>query len=91
LIEPALARLPEIAFAALTTGPTNLVAALNCRDPLDLSHYLTERLAPLTGITTMETAPIIRTVKCAGPLMLWGVTGPGVWSKFQGDCRSQGD
>lgn len=66
----ALARHPEIAFAALTTGPTNLVAALNCRDPLDLSHYLTDRLAPLRGITTLETAPIVRTVKRAGPLLL---------------------
>jgi len=66
----ALARHPEIAFAALTTGPTNLVAALNCRSPLDLSHYLTERLASLEAITSMETAPIIRTVKRAGPLLL---------------------
>ncbi|MFD1541954.1 Lrp/AsnC family transcriptional regulator [Nonomuraea guangzhouensis] len=66
----ALARHPEIAFASLTTGPTNLLAALNCRDPRDLGHYLTERLAPLEAITTMETAPIIRTVKRAGPLLL---------------------
>jgi DNA-binding Lrp family transcriptional regulator len=66
----ALARHPEISFAALTTGPTNLVAALNCRDALGLSDYLTERLAPLEAITTMETAPIIRTVKRAGPLLL---------------------
>ncbi|GAB2820011.1 Lrp/AsnC family transcriptional regulator [Actinoallomurus bryophytorum] len=66
----ALTRHPEIAFAALTTGPTNLVAALNCRDPLGLSNYLTERLAPLKAITAMETAPIIRTVKGAGPLLL---------------------
>ena len=62
--------LPEIAFAALTTGPTNLVAALNCRDPLDLGRYLTERLAALEAVTTMETAPIIRTVKRGGSLRL---------------------
>ncbi|MDN3354512.1 Lrp/AsnC family transcriptional regulator [Actinomadura sp. DC4] len=66
----ALARHPEIAFAALTTGPTNLVAALNCRDPLHLSRYLTERLASIEDVTSMETAPIIRTVKRAGPLLL---------------------
>ncbi|MEU7747925.1 Lrp/AsnC family transcriptional regulator [Nonomuraea sp. NPDC049158] len=65
-----LARHPEIAFAALTTGPTNLVAALNCRDPLDLGRYLTERLAALEAVTTMETAPIIRTVKRGGRLLL---------------------
>jgi DNA-binding Lrp family transcriptional regulator len=66
----ALARHPEVTFAALTTGPTNLLAAVNCRDPLDLSRYLTERVASLSAITTLETAPIIRTVKRAGPLLL---------------------
>ncbi|MFI0446048.1 Lrp/AsnC family transcriptional regulator [Actinomadura sp. 6N118] len=66
----ALASHPEISFAALTTGPTNLVAALNCRDPHDLGRYLTERIAALDAITTMETAPVIRTVRRAAPLPL---------------------
>ncbi|WP_214412111.1 Lrp/AsnC family transcriptional regulator [Sphaerisporangium fuscum] len=69
-VAEALARQPEVAFAALTTGPTNLVAAVNCRDTGDLGHFLTERIAALEGITSMETAPIIRTVKRAGALLL---------------------
>ncbi|MFX0578722.1 Lrp/AsnC family transcriptional regulator [Nocardia nepalensis] len=66
----AMASHPEISFAAVTTGATNLVAAVNCRDPHDLGRYLTERIAGLAGITTVETAPVIRTVKRAGSLLL---------------------
>ncbi|WP_327097330.1 Lrp/AsnC family transcriptional regulator [Nocardia vinacea] len=66
----ALARHREVSFAALTTGATNLVAAVNCRDPRDLGRYLTERIAELPGIATLETAPIIHTVKRAGSLLL---------------------
>lgn len=66
----ALAQHPEISFAAVTTGATNLVAAVNCRDPQDLGRYLTERIAEIPGITTLETAPVIRTIKRAGALLL---------------------
>ncbi|WP_344264154.1 Lrp/AsnC family transcriptional regulator [Actinomadura napierensis] len=62
----AMAAHPEVSFVALTTGPTNLVAVVNCRDTEDLARYLTERVAALDGIVTMETAPVIRTVKRAG-------------------------
>ncbi|WP_330254065.1 Lrp/AsnC ligand binding domain-containing protein [Nocardia sp. NBC_00565] len=61
---------PEISFAAVTTGATNLVADVNCRDPQDLGRYLTERIAEIPGITTLETAPVIRTIKRAGALLL---------------------
>ncbi|MFI6779411.1 Lrp/AsnC family transcriptional regulator [Nocardia sp. NPDC050412] len=66
----ALARHREVSFAAVTTGATNLVAAVNCRDPRDLGRYLTERIAEVSGIATLETAPIIRTLKRAGSLLL---------------------
>ncbi|WP_433679221.1 Lrp/AsnC family transcriptional regulator [Nocardia sp. CA-119907] len=66
----AVARHPEVSFAALTTGATNLVAAVNCRDPHDLGRYLTERIAELSGITTVESAPVIRAVKRAGSFVL---------------------
>lgn len=46
------------------------VAAVNCRDTTDLSLLLTERIAPLQGINSMETAPIIRTIKRAGALLV---------------------
>ncbi|MCP2335800.1 Lrp/AsnC family transcriptional regulator [Actinomadura rupiterrae] len=61
-----LAAHPESSFVAMTTGPTNLVAAVLCRDAADLARYLTERVASLEDIRDIETAPVIRTVKRAG-------------------------
>jgi DNA-binding Lrp family transcriptional regulator len=62
----ALARHPEVSFAAATTGPANLMAAVACRDDRALYRYLTERIGALDGVTHLETAPVIRTVKRAG-------------------------
>ncbi|MGW4062804.1 Lrp/AsnC family transcriptional regulator [Amycolatopsis sp. NPDC004747] len=61
----ALAGHAEIAFAAATTGPTNLYATVVCADQRELYHYLTTRVAGLPAITHIETAPVIRTVKQA--------------------------
>ncbi|MGI5466205.1 Lrp/AsnC family transcriptional regulator [Streptomyces sp. CA-132043] len=61
---------PEVSFAAMTTGPSNLVAAVNCRDAEDLCRYLTERLASLDAIQSIETAPVIRTLKRAAACVL---------------------
>ncbi|KOT96171.1 AsnC family transcriptional regulator [Streptomyces rimosus subsp. pseudoverticillatus] len=69
-VATAMARHPEVSLVALTTGPTNLLAAVNCRDTLHLSRYLTQRIAALDAIRAIETAPVIRTVKRAGPLLL---------------------
>ncbi|MEV5960704.1 AsnC family transcriptional regulator [Kribbella sp. NPDC051952] len=54
---------PEISFTAVTTGPTNLVAHTICRDSAHLYRYLTERIGALPGINTLETAPVLRTIK----------------------------
>ncbi len=59
----ALAGHPEISFVAVTTGPTNLVAHAICRDSVHLYRYLTEQVAGLPGVHTLETAPVLRTVK----------------------------
>ncbi|GIG59948.1 AsnC family transcriptional regulator [Longispora fulva] len=64
----ALAGHDELAFVAATTGPTNLVAHALCADPAGLHAYLTHRLGPIEGIRTLETAPVLRTLKAAGPL-----------------------
>ncbi|PKV88698.1 Lrp/AsnC family transcriptional regulator [Streptomyces sp. TLI_146] len=64
-----LARHDELAFVAATTGPSNLVAQALCPDPAALHHYLTHRLGALEAIRTLETAPVLRTVKAAGPLV----------------------
>jgi DNA-binding Lrp family transcriptional regulator len=65
-LEPAgvaLAGHPEVAFAAATTGASNLVAALICPDDDALYRYLTGRVPALPGIVQVETAPVIRQVK----------------------------
>ncbi|MEV5709198.1 Lrp/AsnC family transcriptional regulator [Actinoallomurus sp. NPDC052274] len=58
----------ELAVVAATTGPTNLLAQALCADPAELHHYLTRRLGALDGIHTIETAPILHTLKAAGSL-----------------------
>jgi DNA-binding Lrp family transcriptional regulator len=62
----ALAKHPEIPFAAATTGPTNLIASAVLRDSEHLYEYLTGELASLPGMRSVETAPIIRTLKRTG-------------------------
>jgi DNA-binding Lrp family transcriptional regulator len=57
---------PEIPFAAATTGPTNLVASAVFRDTPHLYDYLTGQLAGLPGVSSVQTAPIIRTLKRTG-------------------------
>lgn len=42
-------------FVAATTGPTNLMATVVCRDVGPLHTYLTRRLASLSGVRTTET------------------------------------
>ena len=61
----ALAEHPEIAFAAATTGPSNLYASVVCANQQELYRYLTTRLAALPAITQIETAPVIKTIKRA--------------------------
>jgi len=57
---------PEIPFAAATTGPTNLAVSAVFRDTRQLYTYLTTSLAELPGLQSVETAPIIGTIKRVG-------------------------
>lgn len=66
-IGAAMAGHDEVPFVSATTGPTNLMATLVCRDTSDLHAYLTRRLAALPGVRLTETTPLIRAVKRAGP------------------------
>jgi len=59
----ALAGRPEVPFVAATTGSTNLVASVSCRDDRSLFEYLTGEVAALAGVTHIETSPIMRSVK----------------------------
>ena len=62
----ALATHQAIPFAAATTGPTNLLASALFRDTQHLYEYLTGPLAGLPGVRSVQTAPIIRTLKRTG-------------------------
>ncbi|MFB7633206.1 Lrp/AsnC family transcriptional regulator [Streptomyces sp. NPDC056149] len=62
----ALAAHREVSFAASTTGPTNLYAAITCESSRALHAYLTGPLAALPGLAHIESAPVIRTTKRAG-------------------------
>ena len=64
----ALAEHPEVAYACATTGPTNLHAVVLSSDMAALYSYLTTRIASLPAIRQVETSPILRQVKGAGPL-----------------------
>jgi DNA-binding Lrp family transcriptional regulator len=62
----AVAAHPEVPFAAATTGPTNLAVSAVFRDTRHLYEYLTTRLTSLPGVRSVETAPIIGTLKRTG-------------------------
>jgi DNA-binding Lrp family transcriptional regulator len=62
----AVAAHPEIPFAAATTGATNLAVSAVFRDTRQLYAYLTTRLAELPGLQSVESAPIIGTIKRVG-------------------------
>lgn len=59
----ALARHPEVGYAAATTGPTNIYAAVACANRPALYDYLTGQVARLSGIRHLETAPVQRNIK----------------------------
>jgi DNA-binding Lrp family transcriptional regulator len=62
----AVATHPEVPFVAATTGPANLVATALFRDTQHLYEYLTGELAALPGVSSVQTAPVIRTLKRTG-------------------------
>ncbi|HEY3753927.1 MAG TPA: AsnC family transcriptional regulator [Pseudonocardiaceae bacterium] len=65
----ALARHPETAYVAATTGVSNLYASIVLPSNEALYRYLTTDVAALPGIQHLETAPVIRTVKTTGRRM----------------------
>ncbi|MGW5722671.1 Lrp/AsnC family transcriptional regulator [Amycolatopsis sp. NPDC003865] len=62
----ALAREPEIAFAAAVSGPHNLHAVAHCRDLDELFEFTSDRIGALAGVQSMEVSPLLRHVKQAG-------------------------
>lgn len=66
----ALAGHSQIAYAAATTGPANVAAAVICRDLGDLYEYIATDIGALDGVTSVETAPVVRRVKAGGALLV---------------------
>jgi DNA-binding Lrp family transcriptional regulator len=62
-VASAMAGHAELAAVMSTTGPVNLVAQALCESPADLHRYLTRRLGAVDGIHTLETTPVLQTVK----------------------------
>ncbi|WP_182898121.1 Lrp/AsnC family transcriptional regulator [Microbispora sp. H10830] len=67
-VAATLATHDELAVVAATTGATNLLAHALCAGPADLHRYLTRKLGRLDQIRTLETAPVLHTLKAAGHL-----------------------
>ncbi|WP_107658192.1 Lrp/AsnC family transcriptional regulator [Nocardia suismassiliense] len=65
----AMATHPEVVFVAATTGPTNMMASVICRDTPHLYRYITERLGALDGINDLEVTPALRVLKQAQTLL----------------------
>ncbi|MFI9773634.1 Lrp/AsnC family transcriptional regulator [Streptomyces sp. NPDC051956] len=59
----ALAGHEEIAYAAATAGPSNLVVTVVTRDTADLYAYISGKLGRLEGVQHVETSPFMRKVK----------------------------
>jgi DNA-binding Lrp family transcriptional regulator len=62
-----LADHPEVAFCCATTGPTNLHAVVVCKDIPAFYTYLTTSISALNAVQHVETGPVLRRIKSAGP------------------------
>ncbi|MGX1955841.1 Lrp/AsnC family transcriptional regulator [Streptomyces sp. CB02115] len=67
-VAEALAGHQQVAFAALTTGPSSVFVMVECRSVSGLHAYVTDELAALHGISRIESAVTQRRTKRAGPL-----------------------
>jgi DNA-binding Lrp family transcriptional regulator len=55
----------ELAFAGATTGQSNIMASALCANPAELYRYITEKVAAIEGVRTVETVPQLTRVKQA--------------------------
>lgn len=61
----AVGTLPEVPFVCATTGATNLMASVLCRDTRHLYDVMTEGFGATAGIDSLEVTPVVRQVKQA--------------------------
>lgn len=62
----ALAKMPEIGFAAALSGRDNLHAVVHCRALDELFDFTSDRVGTLPGVESMEVSPVYRQIKQAG-------------------------
>ncbi|MBV7671621.1 AsnC family transcriptional regulator [Streptomyces halstedii] len=60
---------PEVVFTAATSGQSNLVAIVVCRDIDAFYDYMSTRIGALKSVNHMESAPVLQSVKRAGRLV----------------------
>ena len=65
----ALAAHDEAVFVAATTGVSNLVASVVCRDMAHLYRYVTESLGAQAAVRQLEVSPFLRRIKQGGSMM----------------------
>jgi DNA-binding Lrp family transcriptional regulator len=65
----ALARMPQVGFAAAITGRNNLHAVIQCRDLDELFEFTSDRVGALAGVESADVSPIHRQVKQASTLV----------------------
>jgi DNA-binding Lrp family transcriptional regulator len=68
-IAQTLAGHVEVAFAAATTGASNIVAFVVVHDLDELYEFLADRIGGLAGVLQVDTAPMGRQVKYAGRIV----------------------
>ncbi|MEV1026829.1 Lrp/AsnC family transcriptional regulator [Streptomyces sp. NPDC050264] len=61
----ALAAHRHTSWVAAVTGSANIVAAVTCRDSVELFSYVTEQLGSLPGVTHAEVVPVLSRLKQA--------------------------
>ncbi|MFC4377752.1 Lrp/AsnC family transcriptional regulator [Nocardia halotolerans] len=67
-VSEALNAHSEVAFAATTTGDSNVMAILELTDSEALHHYLADSIGALAGVERVRTEIVSDWIKRAGPL-----------------------
>jgi DNA-binding Lrp family transcriptional regulator len=57
---------PQVRFVAATTGPANLLVALAATDLDAVYAFLVSTIGPLSGISAIDTTPLLATAKRTG-------------------------
>ncbi len=59
-----------VTFASATTGSTNLLVSVACRDNNHLYRYVTDDLGSIPALRQLEVTPVLRRLKQGGSIMV---------------------